>query len=257
MVVSQILKKKDIECPHIRSANELLGLKGCAPQLSKYQPDVILLDIVMPEMDGIELLQRLRNRDTVANVPVVMLSASHARHDLDRALQAGASGFVPKPVDPDRLIAELSRIAKKFKLHDLGRKLSGDLGSLRVTSSAQDGLKIGIVDLNYLMEIMDNDTMMVQGLVQSVVTMLPEQLEACRDAVEKQNAIDIRKAAHALKGAIGNLGAPNITDHAYELERQGAENRLAESQQTYQLLVPQVKEIIENLQQWLKTASTV
>jgi two-component system nitrate/nitrite response regulator NarL len=65
------------------------------------QPDVILMDISMPVMDGIEALEELRRRGVDAGV--LMLTGSNARADVDRARQAGAAGYVTK----DRIAAEL------------------------------------------------------------------------------------------------------------------------------------------------------
>jgi DNA-binding NarL/FixJ family response regulator len=68
---------------------------------AKLEPDVILMDISMPEMDGIEATEELRRRGVTA--PILMLTGSNARADVDRARRAGASGYVTK----DRIASEL------------------------------------------------------------------------------------------------------------------------------------------------------
>ncbi len=68
---------------------------------TKLKPDVILMDISMPQMDGIEATEELRRRGVKA--PILMLTGSNARTDVDRARQAGASGYVTK----DRIASEL------------------------------------------------------------------------------------------------------------------------------------------------------
>lgn len=68
---------------------------------AELRPDVILMDIAMPVMDGIEATEELRRRGMKADV--LMLTGSNARPDVDRARQAGAAGYVTK----DRIAAEL------------------------------------------------------------------------------------------------------------------------------------------------------
>jgi DNA-binding NarL/FixJ family response regulator len=67
----------------------------------KLRPDVVLMDIDMPVMDGFEATRRIRERD--AGACILMLTGSNAREDVDRARQAGAAGYVTK----DRIAAEL------------------------------------------------------------------------------------------------------------------------------------------------------
>lgn len=74
------------------------------------QVDVVVCDVMMPEMDGFEALQQVRSRPETADVGFIMLSARVSDHDQDTAFAAGADAYVTKPFDPDHLertIAEL------------------------------------------------------------------------------------------------------------------------------------------------------
>ena len=71
-------------------------------------PDVVLLDMRMPRVSGIEVLQQLRGADV--KMPLVMLTTSTEKRDVINALQAGASGYLLKDMEPDELIAALTRI---------------------------------------------------------------------------------------------------------------------------------------------------
>lgn len=71
-------------------------------------PDVVLLDLAMPVMDGLEALRRLRAQKPTARVPVIMLSAQEEGADRARAL--GADGFLLKPVLPDSLLTQLRAV---------------------------------------------------------------------------------------------------------------------------------------------------
>ncbi len=70
------------------------------------QPDAIIMDIRMPNKDGIAALQELRSRQETAKIPVIMLSASI--RDQQRALEEGASFFVQKPYDPQTVLSAIN-----------------------------------------------------------------------------------------------------------------------------------------------------
>jgi CheY-like chemotaxis protein len=84
------------------------GLEGvrCAQAV---HPDVVLMDVAMPRMDGLEATRRLKNNPDTASVPVVIVSAFTTRQDREQALQAGAAEFVPKPCDPEALAMRLRK----------------------------------------------------------------------------------------------------------------------------------------------------
>lgn len=98
----------------ITAANGSEGLD----QLKSGKPDVIVLDILMPVMDGFEMLQQLR---TFSALPVIVLSAKG--DNADRAMELGATDFLAKPFKPDELVdrieANLDHGGKPFKLDSL------------------------------------------------------------------------------------------------------------------------------------------
>jgi CheY-like chemotaxis protein len=73
-------------------------------------PDCVLLDIMMPELDGHELCRRLRARPELAGTKLVMVSAKAYHYERRRALEMGADGFFQKPLDPARFAADLARL---------------------------------------------------------------------------------------------------------------------------------------------------
>lgn len=85
-------------------------------QLDHKVPDTILLDIMMPEMSGIEVLKVLRSRLDTAHTPILILSASNDRETRLEALDLGATDFLAKPVDRVELIARLRNVLR-FKSH--------------------------------------------------------------------------------------------------------------------------------------------
>lgn len=76
--------------------------------LEKTKPDLFVLDLMMPEMDGIELCQRIRARPETATTPIILLSARSDQQTIDRALQAGANEYLSKPVFQHALVSKVS-----------------------------------------------------------------------------------------------------------------------------------------------------
>lgn len=75
-------------------------------------PDLILLDVMLPYVDGFEVLELIRAREGWDTVPVLMLTAKNSEQDTVRALDAGASDFIIKPFQPLELLARLRRYLK-------------------------------------------------------------------------------------------------------------------------------------------------
>lgn len=79
-------------------------------QLQEGTPDAIVLDAMMPVMDGHEVLRRIREDDKLADVPVIMLSARKQEKDIVGALELGATDYIVKPFIPEELVVRLGRI---------------------------------------------------------------------------------------------------------------------------------------------------
>jgi CheY-like chemotaxis protein len=73
-------------------------------------PDVVLMDLSIPIIDGWEATRRLKQDDRTAHIPVVALTAHDAAGDLRQATEAGCDWFVPKPCPPHALVVEVRRV---------------------------------------------------------------------------------------------------------------------------------------------------
>lgn len=77
------------------------------------RPDLILLDLMLPGMDGLEVCRALRSRDTTADVPVIMLTAKGEERDIVRGLELGADDYVTKPFSPRILLARIAAVLRR------------------------------------------------------------------------------------------------------------------------------------------------
>ena len=94
--------------PHLQLHIAGLPLHGLE-MAAQLQPDLVLLDIQLPGIDGFEVLRRLRAQPALARIPVVAVSANAMPSDSARAEQAGFADYVTKPVDLLRLLAVVDR----------------------------------------------------------------------------------------------------------------------------------------------------
>jgi PAS domain S-box-containing protein len=95
--------------PQVELRCSTRGLEALA-RLRDDPPDLILLDMHLPDIDGLELLRRLKDDDRTAGVPVLVLSADATRERVERAIAEGAAGYLPKPLDLAALLAAVDEV---------------------------------------------------------------------------------------------------------------------------------------------------
>jgi CheY-like chemotaxis protein len=76
------------------------------------RPDLIVMDIQLPGMDGLEITKKLREQSDTADIPVVAVTSYAMKGDREKALAAGCAGYVTKPIDKTIFLAEISRLLK-------------------------------------------------------------------------------------------------------------------------------------------------
>jgi twitching motility two-component system response regulator PilG len=90
-------------------ANGLAALEALAEEL----PDLVLLDIMLPEIDGFEVCQRIKSNPTTQHIPVIMLTAKKGREDMTRGEQVGADWYITKPFKSAMVIETIQRFLNR------------------------------------------------------------------------------------------------------------------------------------------------
>jgi len=103
-VLKFMLKRQGYEVTHASD-----GRAASAHIETNAAPALVLLDVMLPYVDGFEIINIIRNNPTWATVPIVMLTAKTMEQDIVRALDAGANDYVLKPFQPNELLARLRR----------------------------------------------------------------------------------------------------------------------------------------------------
>ena len=100
-------------------------------------PDLMLLDVMMPEMDGLTVLRRMRSDPSTANVPVIVLTARSLAEDRVKGLDLGADDYITKPFDLEELIARIRTVLRRSQqLRDLS-PLTGLPGNFQITAELE------------------------------------------------------------------------------------------------------------------------
>jgi two-component system alkaline phosphatase synthesis response regulator PhoP len=95
----------------------------------EWKPHLVLLDVMMPEMDGIETCEKLRNNASLSDVLIVFLTARSEDYSQVAGLEAGADDYITKPIKPKVLMSKIKAMLRRFKESDVNTELveAGDL----------------------------------------------------------------------------------------------------------------------------------
>ena len=119
---------EELECKVISATDGVQALEA----VSKENPDLILLDIMMPRMSGFEVCRKLKAEPTTADIPVVMVTALNELGDIERAVAAGTDDFLSKPINK---LEMLTRVKSLLQVRHLKGELERTLAYLQEVDS--------------------------------------------------------------------------------------------------------------------------
>jgi PAS domain S-box-containing protein len=169
--------------------------------------DVVLMDVQMPGMDGIEATAAIRRKekDHGGHVPILALTAHAFKGDQERCLAAGMDGYVAKPIKSAELLAALSSV---------GVSVSGTAAP----PCAEPTNGEAILDRAALFDYIDGDHGLLRQIATRFLTTAPQLLGRVRAAATQGDAPALAFSAHALKGVVGNFFAQPAWNAARRLE---------------------------------------
>jgi two-component system, cell cycle response regulator DivK len=92
-----------------RTLQAVTGMKGFEMALQK-RPDFIILDIQLPDIEGTEVLRKIRSSEIGNSIPVIAMTSYAMSGDREKLLSAGCDGYIEKPIDPERVISQIKRL---------------------------------------------------------------------------------------------------------------------------------------------------
>lgn len=90
--------------------------KEAIKTVEKVQPDLVILDVMMPEMDGLEACKQLKKNKETSSIPIIILTAKGQITDIEKGFKSGADAYVVKPFSPARLIEKVEEIFEKVEM---------------------------------------------------------------------------------------------------------------------------------------------
>jgi signal transduction histidine kinase/DNA-binding response OmpR family regulator len=195
--------------------------------------DLVLMDMQMPEMGGAEAIAGIRTREQSSgtHVPIVSLTAHALKGDRERCLDAGADGYVSKPIAPPVLFAEIDAV--------IG-------GRAAVPPALPAAVKPMPVSDSLLARVGGS-----QAILEEIIDLFledsPKLLSDIRRAIDNRDAQAAYRAAHTLKGSIGNFEAHDAVAIAQRLEARAREGNLEAAAEVFTMLEKETNSLLAAL----------
>lgn len=235
--------------------SELHGEPVCAHDglealhlLNSQEFDLALLDIMMPNLDGLSLIKKIReSKQKFRQLPIVALSAFSTEEEKEKAIVAGADSYLAKPYFPVDLLREVKKVAG----FELDRVTLVKEAVTEVVPSAevkrQPRLRqINLKELEFRILQKPENVLQIQQIFSRRSQTLIDDL---RRSIKENNSEKLREAAHSVKGLVGMLAAALAFSQAQQIESLAREGRLDEAVEMVPVLVKQIGEVGEDLDQ--------
>ena len=212
LVALGILKKIGLKADVVANGAEALTALESIPY------DLVLMDVQMPEMDGLEATQRIRDiRSAVLdhNIPIVAMTANAMQGDRERCLEAGMNDYVAKPVNPQALADVLTRWLPGEASLD---KVVDGQSSKDKTSAPMEEQRAVFDKIHFLQRLM-NDEELARIVIAGFLEDIPFQIQALKDCLASGDVVKAERQAHTIKGAAANIGGEVVRATAAEMEK--------------------------------------
>jgi CheY-like chemotaxis protein len=178
--------------------------------MEKSEYDLILMDVQMPGMDGLETTAAIRTNPKWRSLPIIAMTAHNMEGDAARCLEARMDDFISKPIDVNELSDKINRWHKGRGKAIEARALPG--------RENENTPETAVLDVAKALAQMGGDKDVLREVLDIFVGSAPAQLEKLQDGLRDGDAGRIKFAAHTLKGAAANIIAEGVRKAAEEIE---------------------------------------
>ncbi len=182
----------------------------------EYDYDVVLMDIQMPVMDGIEATRILRSDQRFATLPIIAMTANALVSDREMCLEAGMNDHIAKPIDPDQLFRVLFRWVSCRE--DGMRQTVIARPSIMASATLEAPLDIDGIDVKSALKRTGGNRKRYEALLRRFAHQQAATVEDIRKALSMGDAATAERAAHSLKGAAGKIGVIALSEAAAKTE---------------------------------------
>jgi len=234
-VALKILEKMGYRADAVADGIEVLKALENVPY------DLVLMDCQMPEMDGYESTRLIRDpKSKVMNhdIPVIAMTANALKGDREKCIEAGMNDYISKPVDPNELNEVIMRFIKSASAAGLSEEnINKDKAKKRV-----------IFDKDGVLKRLMGDEDLVAEILKAFLGDMPGQVSSLEAALDSKDMEAVRRIGHTIKGASANIGAINVTDIAFTIEKAG-------KAEDFEKALPLKKELINALEEFKITVA--
>ncbi len=217
--------------------------------LERQPYDVVLMDVQMPHMDGIQATHHIRDHWKIKQQPHIIAMTAHTMPgDRERLLQAGMDDYVAKPIQINELIHAL--ISAKSSLQHTDTATDTDTGIDADTKAdhAKNHRHTSVILDNdvyqeFLEAMGENDVDLIHEMVELFIQDTHEKVAALRNAAESRDAAMLSQVAHSLKSSSAQLGAVSLSHYCKELEMFGKDKEVEEAVK----LIPTIEIVYEQV----------
>ncbi len=188
--------------------------KAAVEQLTHNPFDAVLMDLQMPEMDGIEATLVIRSELHLTEVPIIALTAHAFAQERQHCLDAGMNDHISKPFDPNQLVAALVRWTHPTKGADAG----ADLSFQPRIEAVNEAPLVSEMEVKSALRRVRGNRDLLFDLLRDFGRDFADVCDEIRNTLASGNLLAARHTSHALKGASGNLSLEKTFDLAAALE---------------------------------------
>lgn len=234
-VVLTILSKRGFRVDIASNGLEALS----ALQKGKY--DLVLMDVQMPYMDGIEATRKIRSEMRLTQLPVIAMTAHAMTGDRERCLESGMNDYVSKPVNPATLVHTIIRY-----LDSVAETLPAKVESVEAPLEAKEAkagaelAPLQTIDGSLAARLTDDDSNLFEGMLLLFLQMAPERLEKIQMAVSRNDRSALEREVRRIRLAAERIAAVSVAESALRLMDAIESRRQEEVEQSLNALETQI-----------------